>query len=142
MLKFILIENNVFKMFLNKRQCKSIIFMVTRSGLVLTERFTHKLASSSSPHYSVYSSKIENICHRIQEKIPFHLRLTAIISLGTTLTQYNKLQRFLLFGKKYFHTNNYFQARWVAITILMPAVSAPLTWRQQRRRQQLNNLVR
>ena len=33
-------------MFFNKRQCKSIIFMVTRSGLVLTERFTHKLASA------------------------------------------------------------------------------------------------
>ena len=41
--------------------------------------------------------------------------------------------------KKYFHTDYYLQARWVVITILMPADLAPLTWRQQRRRQQLNS---
>ena len=125
-------------MFLNKRQCKSIIFMVTRSSLVLTERFTHKLASAHLLTILSIHQRLRIFVIVFRKKF----QLKTIISLSTTLTQYNKLQRFLLFGKKYFHTNNYFQARWVAITILMPAVSAPLTWRQQRRQQQLNNLVR
>ena len=78
-------------------------------------------------HYFVYSSEIEPICHRYQN---FHFIFTH--------TQSSNVINYLIVVK-YLYNFNYFQARWVDITILMQVGSALLTWRRRQQQRQPNN---